>query len=97
MSGRIDNRDSGEKVVYSITENTFRRTAYKGGTAISDQAKDLSQRSGDYHFTFDVSARHIVVTEAGGGKLDDYERPNAGTPLGKIGFKGEIAVSVQQK
>jgi tetratricopeptide (TPR) repeat protein len=93
----IDNHDSGEKVVYSITENTLRRTAYKGGTAISDQAKDLSQRSGDYHLTFDVSARHIVVTEVGGDKLDDYERPNAGAPLGKIGFKGEIAVSVQQK
>lgn len=93
----IDNLSSNEKVVYSITDNTFRRTSYKGGSAVSDQAKDLSKYSGDFHFIFDVSARHIAITEAGGDKIDDYDRPDASVPLGKIGFKGEIAVSVQQK
>jgi hypothetical protein len=93
----IDNHDNTEKVVYSITENTFRRTSYKGGSAVSDQAKDLSKYPGDFHFTFDVSTRHIAITEAGGDKLDDYDRPDPAAALGRIGFKGEIAVSVQQK
>ncbi len=93
----IDYRNNNEKVIYSITDNTLRRTSYKGGTAASDQAKDLSKYSGDFHLIFDVSARHIAVTEAGGDKLDDYDRPDPSAPLGKIGFKGEIAISVQQK
>ncbi|HEY7402792.1 MAG TPA: protein kinase [Candidatus Angelobacter sp.] len=93
----IDNHDSNEKVVYSITDSTFRRTAYKGGTAVSDQARDLSKYPGDFHFTFDISARHIAITEAGGDKIDDYDRADPSAPLGKIGFKGEIAVSVQPK
>jgi serine/threonine-protein kinase len=93
----IDFSGADDKVVYSITENTIHRTVYVGGAPISDKAKDLSKHQGDFHFTFDVSARHIAVTEVDGDKIDDYERPNASAPLGKIGFKGEITVSVQQK
>jgi eukaryotic-like serine/threonine-protein kinase len=93
----IDYSGSNDKVVYSITENTFHRTVYVGGAPIADQAKDLSKHPGDFHFTFDVSARHIAVSEVGGDKIDDYERPNPSSQLGKIGFKGEIAVTIQQK
>jgi len=92
----IDSHDAGAKIVYSINENTFRRTVYVNGAPVSDLARDLSRHSGDYHFTFDVSASHIVVSESG-EKLDDYQRPDAGVALGKIGFKGEIAITVQQK
>ncbi|HKD80998.1 MAG TPA: protein kinase [Candidatus Angelobacter sp.] len=88
---------SGDRIVYSINDNAFHRLAYHGDSPVSDQAKDLSKYPGDFHFTFDVSARHVAVTEAGGDKIDDYERPNPGVPLGKIGFKGEITVTVQQK
>lgn len=92
----IDNRD-GDKIVYSIANNTFHRTAYRAGKAISEQTQELKKHPRDYRLTLEVSARHIVVSEAGNGKLDDFERADPGVQLGKIGFKGEIAVTVQRK
>ncbi|HET9283166.1 MAG TPA: hypothetical protein VFR24_14495, partial [Candidatus Angelobacter sp.] len=86
-----------DKVVYTIAENNFHRTVYVNGSPVSDRAKDLTNHTGDFHFTFDVSTKHFSITDASGEKIDDYDRPNASTPLGKIGFKGEIAVSIQQK
>ncbi|HET9284295.1 MAG TPA: protein kinase [Candidatus Angelobacter sp.] len=86
-----------DKVVYTIAENNFHRTVYVNGAPVSDRAKDLPNHTGDFHFTFDVSAKHFSITDASGEKIDDYDRPNASAPLGKIGFKGEIAVSIQQK
>ena len=93
----IDYHDDGNKVICSIENNTYHRTTYKDGKQVSEQTKELSKHPKDYKMTFDVSSHHISVSEAGNGKLDDFERPNSSAPLGKIGFKGEIAVTVQQK
>jgi antitoxin (DNA-binding transcriptional repressor) of toxin-antitoxin stability system len=92
----IDNRD-GERIDYSITGNTFRRAAYRNGKPVSEHTKELTKHSKDYKLTFEVSARHIIVSEALNGKLDDFERPDPGVQLGKIGFKGEIAVTVEHR
>lgn len=92
----IDNRD-GDRIVYSIINNTFYRTTYRDGKPVAEQSKELKKHPKDYQLAFDVSSRHVVVSEAGNGKLDDVERANPGTPLGKIGFKGEIALTVQQR
>jgi serine/threonine protein kinase len=92
----IDYHDDGNKVICSIDDNTYRRTTYRDGKAVSEQTKEMSKRPKDYKMAFDISSHHIGVSEAGNGKLDDFERPNSSAPLGKIGFKGEIAVAVQQ-
>jgi len=92
----IDYHDDGNKVICSIEDNTYHRTTYKDGKQASEQTKELSKHPKDYKMTFDVSNHHISVSEAGNGKLDDFERPNSNAPIGKIGFKGEIAVTVGQ-
>jgi len=93
----IDYHDNGDKIVYTIDDNAFHRIGYKDGKPVSEQVKELTKHSGDYKLTFEISGHHVIVSEAGGAKLDDYERPNSSTALGKIGFKGEIDVIVQQK
>jgi serine/threonine protein kinase len=92
----IDSRDN-DRIAYTILDNTFTRTVYKDGKVVSTDKKELIKHPKDYKLTFDVSTQRIVVSEAGNGKLSEIERPNANTALGKIGFKGEIAVTVQQK
>jgi serine/threonine-protein kinase len=91
----IDYHDDSNKVVCTIDDNTYRRMTYKDGKPVSEQTKELSKHPKDYKLTVDVSNHHISVSEAGNGKLDDFERPNSSAPLGKIGLKGEIAVTVQ--
>jgi hypothetical protein len=93
----VDYHDNGDKIVYTIDDNAFRRAAYKDGKPVSEQVKELTKHSGDYKLTFEISGHHVIVSETGGAKFDDYERPNSGIALGKIGFKGEIDVTVQQK
>jgi hypothetical protein len=93
----IDNHENGDGIDYFIEDKTFHRVAYKSGKAISEYKAELAQHPKDYNLTFDVSAQRIVISEAGNGKLDDYERPSASASVGKIGFKGEISVTVQQK
>lgn len=93
----VDYHDDGNKIVYAIDDNAFHRVAYKGGKPVSEQIRHLSKHSGDYKLALEISSHSITVSEAGGATLDDYERPNSNGPLGKIGFKGEIALMVQQR
>jgi hypothetical protein len=91
----IDYHDDGNKVICSIEDNTYRRKTYTDGKQVSEQTKELSKHPKDYKMTFDVSNHHISLSEAGNGKLDDFEPSNSSVPLGKIGVKGEIAITVQ--
>ena len=92
----IDYRGEGDRVLYWIDNKTLHRIAYSDGHPIKEEViKPLSQ-SGDYHLVFDVSPQRAVVSDSSGEKLDEFERPNPSVGLGKIGFHGEIAVTVQQ-
>ena len=92
----IDYRGEGDRVLYWIDNKTLHRIAYSDGHPIKDEViKPLSQ-SGDYHMVFDVSPQRVVVSDSSGEKLDEFERLNPSVGLGKIGFHGEIAVTVQQ-
>jgi hypothetical protein len=94
----IDYRGDGDRVIYWIDENVLHRRALKGGQTIwGDSNITLSARPGDvYRFIFDVSPFRIAVSDETGRNLDEFNRPNANVPLGKLGFLGPISLSVEQ-
>ncbi len=92
----IDYRGEGDRVVYWIDNKTLHRIAYSDGHPIKEEVTKQLSPSGDYHLVFDVSPQRVVVSDSSGEKLDEFERPNPTVALGKIGFHGEIAVTIQQ-
>jgi hypothetical protein len=93
----IDNHENGDGIDYYIEDNTLHRDVYKNGTAVSKDKIEFAKHPKDYVLTLDVSPQRIIISEAGNGKVDQYDRTNPGAALGKIGFKGEISITVQQK
>jgi serine/threonine protein kinase len=87
----IDDRGA-DRIVYWIDRNKLHRVIYKEGASAAEQVKDLAIHSGDYKLVFEITTHHVIVSEAGGARLDTVDRTNPGVPLGKIGFKGEISV-----
>jgi hypothetical protein len=93
----LDYRGAGNKIVYSASGNVLSRQIVIGGKPASNLVKvQFKQQAEIYHFIFDVSPARIVVRDNRGDLLDEVTRPDPSVDLGKIGFRGEISVSVEQ-
>jgi hypothetical protein len=44
----------------------------------------------------EIAPEQIVIRDAKGNQLDRYERPNRTEPVGKFGFKGEVALAIRK-
>ena len=49
-----------------------------------------------YRVKIEISPERIVMRDRNGKVLDEYVRPKPETPLGKFGFKGEVALSIAE-
>jgi serine/threonine protein kinase len=93
----IDYQDEGNRVSYTLDEHQLHRKAYAGGVAGPEiKAGHGMESLKVYRVKLEISPERIVVRNRGGEVLDEYIRPKPETPLGKFGFRGEVAVSIAE-
>jgi len=92
----IDQSGSGNHIDYSFDFTSLERRATVDGKA-GKPAKQSVQGAGEsYTLQIEIGPDQIVIRDAQGKELDQYERPNRGEPLGKFGFKGDVALAVRR-
>ena len=94
----IDQRDAGNRIDYSFDfANLERRVTVNGKTEPKKVTKaPPAAASGDsYTLQIDISPERILIRDTQGNQLDEYQRPNRTEPLGKFGFKGDVALVIK--
>ncbi len=93
----LDYRGEGDKIIYSASGKTLSRQVVTAGSPASNQFKaQFTERPDTYHFIFEISPTRIVVRDNGGNLIDEVKRSDPTLDLGKIGFRGEMSITVQQ-
>jgi hypothetical protein len=92
----IDQSGSGNHIDYSFDFTSLERRATVDGKT-GKAAKQQVQGAGDsYTLQIEIGPDRIVIRDAQGKELDQYERPKRDEPLGKFGFKGDVALVVKR-
>ena len=94
----IDQRDSSNRIEYSFDfANLERRVTVNGKTESKKVKAPAAAVSGDsYTLQIEISPERIVIGDTRGNVLDQYQRPNRIEPLGKFGFKGDVALAIRR-
>jgi hypothetical protein len=95
----IDQRDSSNRIEYSFDfANLERRVTLNGKTTDGKKVKaPAAALSGDsYALQIEISPDRIVIGDTRGNVLDQYQRPNRVEPLGRFGFKGDVALAIRR-
>jgi len=94
----IDQRDASNHIDYTFDFGSLERRATVDGKTESKKVKlPPATASGDsYTIQIEIGLDRIVIEDAQGKVLDQYDRPNRAAPLGKFGFKGEVALAVKR-
>jgi len=94
----IDERDPGNRIDYSFDFGNLERRATVGGISERKATKvkvPPAAASGDsYALQIEIGPDRVVIKDAQSRVLDQYERPNRTEPLGRFGFKGEVALRI---
>ncbi len=92
----IDQRNSDNHVDYSFDFSNLERRATVDGKAGQKVKVRVPPASGDdYTIQIEIAPEQIAIKDAKGNVLDQYARPNRAAPLGRFGFKGEVALVVK--
>jgi len=94
----IDQRDASNHIDYTFDFGSLERRATVDGKTESKKVKLApGAASGDsYTIQIEIGLDRIVIEDAQGKVLDQYDRSNRAAPLGKFGFKGEVALTVKK-
>jgi hypothetical protein len=95
----IDQRDPSNRIEYSFDfANLDRRPTVNGKTTDGKKVKaPAAALSGDsYALQIEISPDRIVIGDTRGNVLDQYQRPNRVEPLGRFGFKGDVALAIRR-
>ena len=93
----LDYRGEGDKILYTVTGDTLIRQSITGATSVSNPVKaKFKDVPKIYRFILEVTRTRIVVRDSGGNTIDEVLRPDPSADLGKIGFHGEISISIEQ-
>jgi serine/threonine-protein kinase len=92
----LDYRGEAEKIVYSVAGTTLTRQVVTTGPAPQPVKVKFNDLPSVYRFSFDISPDRIVVRDNSGKAIDEFVRPDPGVQLGKIGFRGDISISIEQ-
>ncbi len=94
----VDQKDASNRIEYSFDFGALERRVTVDGKTESNKVKLQPGASpGDsYTIQIDISAERIVIKDAQGKVLDEYQRPDRARPLGKFGFKGDVALAVKK-
>jgi hypothetical protein len=93
----IDDRGPDSRIEYTFDFKNLVRHAISDGKSESNKVKlPPAAASGEsYAIRIDISPGRIIVSDAQGKELDRYPRPKPAEPLGKFGFKSEVALVVK--
>ena len=94
----IDDKGPDNHVEYSFDFRTLvRRVTVNGSTTESKpvQLPPAAASAEGYAIQIEIGSDRIVIKDAQGKELDQYQRPNPAEPLGKFGFKGEVGLVVK--
>jgi eukaryotic-like serine/threonine-protein kinase len=95
----IDEKDANNRIDYSFDfRNIDRRVVTDGKT--NKQSKKLPPEAAGGEscpIQIEISQERIIIKDVRGNELDTYQRPDPSAPLGKFGFKGEVALKVIRK
>ncbi len=93
----IDYQDEGNRISYTLDEHQLHRRAYVGGVAGQEaKAGHGMEALKVYRVKIEISPDRIVIRDRSGKALDEYIRPKPEAPLGKFGFRGEVALSIAE-
>jgi hypothetical protein len=93
----VDYQDEGNRVSYMLDEHQLHRKTYAGGVA-GPEIKTGHGMGGlkVYRLKLEIGPERIVIRDRDGKALDEYVRPKPEAPLGKFGFRGEVALSIAE-
>jgi hypothetical protein len=92
----VDQKDSANRIEYSFDFGTLERRVTVDGKTES-KVRLPSGSSGDtYTIQIEISAERIVIKDAAGKVLDEYQRPDRVRPPGKFGFRGDVTLAVKK-
>jgi hypothetical protein len=95
----IDERDANNYIDYSFDFKSIDLRAVVDGKTVTKQSRKVppaAATSDSFPIQIDISQERIVVKDNQGNELT-YTRPDPSTPLGKFGFKGDVALKVFRK
>ena len=94
----VDQKDAANRIEYSFDFGTLERRVIVDGKSETSKVKlPPGAASGDsYTIQIEISPERIVIKDAQGKTLDQYQRPDRAQPLGKFGFKGDVALAVKK-
>jgi hypothetical protein len=95
----VDYKDTANQINYSFDFKSLERRATVNGKPGPKEKKVLPAAAASAESSaiqIEIGPDRIVIKDAQGGELDSYTRPNAAEPLGKFGFKGEVALRVTE-
>ncbi len=93
----IDYQDDGNHVSYTMDEHQLHRKAYVGGVAGPEIKKGHGMEALKvYRLKIEITPEKLIVRDRNGKALDEYARPKPEVPLGKFGFKSEVALSIAE-
>ncbi|HEX8798022.1 MAG TPA: hypothetical protein VF772_05385, partial [Terriglobales bacterium] len=91
----LDYRGAENRISYIAAGHTLTRQVISGGSAGAPVKVQFKEQSDRYQFILHVSPTRIVVRDNNNNLIDDVKRSDPSVDLGKIGFRGDIAIRVQ--
>jgi serine/threonine-protein kinase len=93
----IDQRNSDNHIDYVFDFNYLtRRATVEGKQAQASKKMVAAGNSERVTLQIDIAPERIAIRDAQGHELDTYNRPNPREPLGRFGFKGDVALMVKK-
>ena len=93
----VDQRTPTNQIEYNFDFGNLERRATADGKVDTKKVKlpPAAASSESYTLEVEIGPEQIVIRGAQGQVLDQYQRPNR-EPLGKFGFKGDVALAVKR-
>ena len=94
----VDQKDAANRIEYLFDFGTLERRVTVDGKSETNKVKlPPGESPGDsYTIQIEISPERIVIKDAQGKALDQYQRPDRAQPLGKFGFKGDLVLAVKK-
>jgi len=91
----IDERDPNNHLDYAFEFGSLERRATVDGKALP-KVKVATGSGESVTLQIDIRPDGIIIRNAQGKELDQYQRPNSSEALGKFGFKGDVALAIRK-
>jgi hypothetical protein len=94
----IDQRSLTNHIDYSFDFGGLERRATVNGKTETKKVKlpAVAASADSYTLQIEIAAEVVVIRDEQGSELDRYPRPDRAVPLGRFGFKGDVAMVIKR-